>query len=156
MPDTDWLSPRTTLRSPERWVTSGLILQTVGVVGVAVYAWIELRRQGIGGHITAATVRLAWHADVHTRVGLAVIAVGAIIYAAGSILMARPYLSRPVMLFVAVPVAAVVGMLALGVLVLVVTLLVAVLANQGDIPFGFGFGSRSDGRDGSGKRRKRP
>jgi hypothetical protein len=145
-------SPRT-LRSPERWVISGLTLQTAGVVGVAAYAWLKLRHQGIGGHITAATIRLAWHADVHTRTGLAVIAAGAIIYAAGSIVMARPYLSRPVMLFVAVPVAAVAGMLALGVLVLVVAILLAVLAYDVEIPLDFGSGH--DGGTGSGRRRKR-
>jgi hypothetical protein len=137
------VSPRT-VRRPERWVISGLTLQAVGVAGVAAYAWIKLRRQGIGGHITAATIRLAWHADVHTRTGLAVLAAGAVIYAAGSILMARPYLSRPVMLFVAVPIAAIVGMLALGVVALVVAILLAALANNADVPvsFGGGHGSR--------------
>lgn len=157
MPIQDWVSPRTTLRSPEWWVISGLTMQTVGVVGVAAYAWLKLQHQGIGGHITAATIRLAWHADVHTRTGLSVIAAGAIIYAAGSILMARPYLSRPVMLFVAVPIAAVVGMLALGVLVLAVAILLVALAlaNQVEFPLDFDFGSRPDGGGGSNRGRRR-
>jgi hypothetical protein len=42
------------------------------------------RRHGIGGHLTAATIRLAWHSDVHTRTGLAVLAAGTVIYVAGS------------------------------------------------------------------------
>jgi len=145
------VSPRT-LRSPERWVISGLTLQAVGAVGVAAYAWLKLRHQGIGGHITAATIRLAWQADVHTRTGLAVIAGGAIIYAAGSILMARPYLSRPVMLFVAVPMAAVVGMLALGLLALVVAIVLDALVNQVDIPLDLGGGPERG--TGSSRRRK--
>lgn len=145
----DQVSPRVVRRSA-RWVIGGLALQAVGVAGVAAYAWRELRRQGIGGHVTAATVRLAWHADVHTRTGLAVLAVGAIIYAAGSVLMARPYLSRPVMLFVAVPIAAVVGMLVLGVLVLVVAIVLVAAANDVDMPFTFG-----RGRGGSARSRRR-
>src|SRR5215469_10315340 len=107
-------------RSPAPWIASGLALQAIGVGSVAAYAWFKLRRQGIGGHVTAATIRLAWHSDLHTRTGLAVLLAGAIIYAAGSILMARPYVSRPVLLFVAVPVAAVVGMLVVGILALIV------------------------------------
>ncbi len=140
--------------SPERWVISGLTVQAAGVAGAAAYAWIALRHQGIGGHITAATIRLAWHADVHTRTGLAVLAAGAITYAAGSILMARPYLSRPVMLFVAVPVAAVGGMLALGVLVLLVAILLAVLAYDIEIPLDVG--RRHDGGAGPDGRRRQP
>ena len=85
---------------------AGLTLQTLSVAGVSAFAWINLRHQGIGGHITAATIRLAWHSDVHTRAGVAVLAGGAVVYAAGSILMARPYVSRPATLFIAVPAAA--------------------------------------------------
>lgn len=155
MPTKAWRAPRTTVRSPERWLISGLILQTVGVVGVAVYAWLKLRHQGIGGHITATTVRLAWHADLHTGTGLAVLAVGIVIYAVGSILMARPFLSRPVMLFVTVPLAAVAGMLALGVLVLVVAILAAALAYDFELPLDFDFGGRPRGGNRSGKSRRR-
>jgi len=128
-------------------------VQTAGVAGVAAYAWLKLRHQGIGGHITAATIRLAWHADVHTRTGVGVIAAGAAIYAVGSVLMARPYVSRPVMLFVAVPVAAVIGMLALGALVLIVALALAALANDFDLPWDLG--RWGDGGRGKAGRRNR-
>jgi hypothetical protein len=155
MPTKDWLSRRTTVRSPERWVISGLILQTIGAAGVAVYAWLKLPHQGIGGHITAATVRLAWNSDVHTGTGAAVIAAGAIIYVTGSILMVRPYLSRPVMLFVAVPIAAVIGLLALGVLAVVVAILLAAVAYEFELPLDFSFGSRPSGGSRSGRSRRR-
>ncbi len=105
------------LRSHASWVASGLILQAVGAGGVAAYVWPKVRYQNIDGHVTAATIRLAWHSEVHTRQGLAVLAAGAFVYAVGSVLMARPYVGRPVTLFVAVPVAAVAGMLVLEVLV---------------------------------------
>src|SRR5215469_2905515 len=57
--------------------------------------------------------------------------------------MARPYVSRPVTLFVAVPLAAVAGMLVLGILAFIVALVIAVLAGIGDIPvLNFDFGGR--------------
>lgn len=117
---------------------AGLTLQTLSVAGVAAFAWISLRHQGIGGHITAATIRLAWHSDVHTRAGVAVLAAGGVVYAAGSILMARPYVSRPATLFIAVPAAAAAGMLALGALALIVGLVLTALANNADVPLDIG------------------
>jgi hypothetical protein len=110
--------------------------------------WRSARGQDIGGRVSAATIRLAWHGEVHTRQGLAVLAAGVFIYAAGSVLMARPYVTRPVTLFVAVPLAAVAGMLVLGVLAFIVALLVAALEN-GDHGFGLDIG-------GDRRRLKRP
>ena len=95
-------------------------------------------------HLTAAIIRPAWHGEIHTRPGLAVLITGALIYAAGSIMVARPYVSRPATLFIAVPLAAVAGMLALGVLALAVTLRLVVLEG-GD--FGIDFNLGDNGRD---------
>ncbi|HEX9516885.1 MAG TPA: hypothetical protein VF940_11995 [Streptosporangiaceae bacterium] len=135
-------------RPPAPWIAGGLILQAVGAAGVAAYVWFQVRHQNIGGHVTAATIRLAWHGEVHTRAGLAVLAGGALICAAGSVLMARPYVTRPVTLFVAVPVAGVAGLLVLGVLAFLVALLIAAL-ESGDFDFpglDFGGGRRSTKR----------
>jgi hypothetical protein len=96
---------------------------------VTAYLWLKVRHQDIGGHITAAAIRLAWHGEVHTRPGLAVLAAGTVIYAVGSVLMTRPYVSRPATLFIAVPIAAVAGMLVLGVLAIIAALLIAALEN---------------------------
>jgi hypothetical protein len=74
------------LRSRASWVANGLILQAVGAGGVAAYVWLKVCHQNIGGHVTAATIRLAWHGEIHTPQGLAVLAAGALIYAAGSVL----------------------------------------------------------------------
>jgi hypothetical protein len=133
------------LRSRFPWVAWGLILQALGVGGVAAVMWRNVRNQGLGGHITAEMVRFAWHSELHTRDGLIVLGAGAVVYAAGSVLMARPYISNPATLFIAVPVAAVVGMLVLGVLALVVALLFSALAN-GDLG-DFGDGPRRGRRD---------
>lgn len=121
------------------WVAWGLLVQVLGAGSVAVVLWRGIRNQGISGHVTAEMVRLAWRSELHTRLGLIVLVAGSVVYAAGSVVMARPYVSRPVMLFVAVPVAAVAGMLVLGALVLVVAVVVALFVNtQGDVDFGIG------------------
>jgi hypothetical protein len=130
------LSP---VHSRARWTVSGLAVQAIGLGGVTAFLWVKLRRQSIGGHITAAVFRLAWHGEVHTRTGLAVLIVCAAVYAAGSILLARPYVSRPVTLVVAVPVAAVAGMAVLGVLALVVA---ALFSSLGDLAPDLDIGQR--------------
>lgn len=130
------------LQSRWPWVVWGLTVQTLGVGSVAVVMWRNIRNQGLGSHVTAEMVRFAWHSELHTRTGLIVLAAGAVIYAAGSVLMARPYISHPATLFVAVPIAAVAGMLVLGVLALVVAALFSTLANGA----GGGFGGSSGGK----------
>lgn len=75
---------------------------------------------------------------------------GAMVYAIGSVVMARPYVTSPVMLFVAVPIAAAAGMLLLGVLVLVIAALVGALGSF-DLPdFGGRRRRRSHERPASG------
>ena len=141
------LSP---VRSRTTWTISGLAVQAAGLGGVAAFLWAKLRHQDIGGHVTAATFRLMWHQEVHTHTGLAVLITGAVIYAAGSVLLARPHVSRPVTLFIAVPVAAVAGMAVLGVLALVVAFVIIACNDllAPDVDMG-GYGG------GRGKRRKR-
>lgn len=117
------------LRSRYPWVIWGLIVQALGVGSVAAVMWKSIRNQSLGSHVTAQMIKFAWHSELHTTAGLTVLAAGALVYAAGSVVMARPYVTRPVTLFVAVPVAAVAGMLVLGVLALVVAALVLALEN---------------------------
>jgi len=132
-------------------VVWGLIVQALGVGSVAVVMWRNMRDQSLGGHITAEMVRFAWHSELHNRAGLIVLCVGTLIYAVGSVVMARPYVSRPATLFIAVPAAAVVGMLLLGVLALAVAALFNAIANSvGDGSGGGGSSAlwRSSGRSG--------
>jgi hypothetical protein len=118
------------VRSRTRWAVSGLAVQAAGLGGVTAFLWARLRHQDLGGHITAATFRLVWHGEIHTRAGLAVLITGGVIYAAGSIVLARPYVSRPETLFIAVPVAAVAGMVVLGAFALVAALLISALGDN--------------------------
>jgi hypothetical protein len=120
------------------WVVWGLTVQALGVGSVAAVMWRNIRNQSLGGHITAEMVRFAWHSELHNRAGLIVLAVGAVIYAVGSVVMARPYVSRPATLLIAVPIAAVVGMLLLGVLALALAALFSALANSDGVSFGDG------------------
>ena len=121
------------------WVAWGLLVQALGAGCIAVVVWRGVRLQGIAGHITAEMIRLAWRSEVHTHMGLVVLVAGSVVYAAGSVVMARPYVSGPARLFVGVPIAAVAGLLVLGVLALVAAALAAVLVNtQGDFDFGAG------------------
>jgi hypothetical protein len=115
------------VKSREPWVIWGLIVQVLGMGSVAVVLWRNIPNPGIGRHITAEMIKLAWHSELHTRSGLIVLITGSVVYAAGSVLMARPYMSSPLGLFVAIPIAAVVGVLLLGVLVLVLAFLFILL-----------------------------
>ena len=114
--------------NPKRWVAIGLALQIVGVGVPSGYLLSTAHREGIGGHITAATVRLAWRSDAHTTVGLVLLLVGLVVFALGSMVMARPFVRRPVTAFVAVPLAAAAGMLVLG----FIALLIAIAGAFGD------------------------
>ena len=134
------------LRSRWPWVVWGLIVQALGVGSVAVIMWHNIRNQSFGGHITAEMIRFAWHSQLHNRTGVIVLAAGAVIYAVGSVVMARPYVSRPATLFMAVPIAAVAGMLLLGVLALVVAALFSAFANNSGGGLGGG-GARRDRRN---------
>ncbi len=126
------------VRSRYPWVARGLATQVLGVGMVAAALWRSIRGQGLGGHITAEMIKLGWRSEMHTREGLIVLIAGSVIYAAGSVVMARPYISRPLALFAAVPIAAVAGLLVLGVLAVVITMVFAATAYGNlDLPVDF-------------------
>ena len=142
-------SGRRRLTPPESrvpWVVWGAILQVFGLGSIAVVMWQNMRQQGISGHITAEMVKLAWHSELHTQSGLVVLIAGSVVYGAGSVVMTRPYISSPAALFIAVPIAAVAGMLILGVLIVILWVLFFVAENNIDDIF----------PDIGGSRRRRP
>jgi hypothetical protein len=120
------------VRSRNLWLFCGLVLQIVGMGGPVAYLVSKAHREGIGGHITAATVKLAWHGELDSKSGLALLIVGAVVFALGSTAMARPFVHRRIALFVAVPVAAIAGMFALGAIIVVVALLFALAQGGSD------------------------
>lgn len=128
------------VKGRKRWVVTGLSLQLIGVGGPAAYLVSKAHHEGIGGHITAATIELAWHNEMHVKSGLVLFVAGAIIFAAGSVFMARPYVHHWATLLIAIPLAAIAGMLVLGLIALLVS---AALAIGTDGPGDFGGGGRS-------------
>ena len=124
-----------------RWIAGGLALQLVGLGAPIAYVVAKAKHESITGLISVTTVRLAWHESLHARAGIAVLAAGAIVFAIGSVLLARPFVKRRLTLVVAVPVAAVCGALVLGVAALIVVLLYLLAEAGGDVPSGGGGGS---------------
>jgi hypothetical protein len=124
-----------------RWIGWGLVLQLLGVGLPAAYLAVDAHRMSVAGHITAASVRLAWRADAHTAAALTLLVVGVVIFAVGSTLMARPFVRRRSTLLVAVPIAAVLGVFLLGVFALLIAGLLAGWLDFLDI-FDFGPGGR--------------
>ena len=120
------------------WVFWGLIVQALGLGSIAVVMWHNARDQSLGGHVTAEMLKFAWRSELHTRTGLIVLIAGTVVYAAGCVVMARPFVSRPVMLFVSIPLAAVAGVLVLGVLAIVVAAVITSFADIWDFDFGGG------------------
>jgi hypothetical protein len=123
------------------WITGGLLLQVVGVGAPVAYVVSKAHHEDIGGHITKATLQLAWRQAVHSHVGLAALIAGAAVFVAGSIVLARPFVKSWVTLFVAIPIAALAGVLVLGAAAIVVALLVVGAEELLDLP---GSGSVAD------------
>lgn len=122
-------------------------MQLVGIGGPLAYVITKAKHESIGGLLSVATVRLAWHESLHAKAGVAVLVAGAVLFAIGSVLLARPYAKRRLTLLLAVPVAAVCGALVLGVAALIIGLLVLLIWNDVDIPsFGGGGGGSSKKR----------
>lgn len=116
------------------WITGGLVLQLVGIGTPLAYVYTKAKHESIGGLLTIATVRLAWHESLHAKAGIAILAAGAVLFAIGSILLARPFAKSRLALLLAVPLAAVCGALVLGVAAVIVTLLILLFWNSnGDL-----------------------
>ena len=130
------------------WITGGLALQLIGVGAPVAYVLEKAHREDVGGQITRATLQLGWRDAVHSHAGLALLICGAIIFVGGSMVLARPFVTSWVTLFVAVPLAALAGVLVLG----AAAILVALIAAGADDLF---TGWSDVGGGGSGSTRKR-
>ncbi len=62
---------------------------------------------------------------MHSHAGLALLICGALVFVAGAIMLVRPFVTSWVTLFVAVPLAALAGVLVLGAAAILVALLAA-------------------------------
>ena len=127
------------------WITSGLVLQLAGVAAPAAYVISKAHHEDVTGQISKATLTLAWRQAVHSHAGLALMIAGAALFVIGSMLLARPFVKSYLTLFVAIPVAALAGVLILGAAALIVAVLFAILSGGDFIDFGNGNAPASRG-----------
>jgi hypothetical protein len=128
------------------WIVWGLVLQIVGVAIPVVVVVQRAKKDNVVGQVTRYTVRLAWHEVLRSGSDLTLIILGIIIFVAGSIVLARPFVRRTSTLLVAIPLAATLGIMVLGVAVLVGVALVALAESQVGADLGWGGVGWWDGR----------
>jgi hypothetical protein len=129
------------------WITSGLLLQLIGAGAPVAYVVNKAHHEDLGGQISKATLTLAWRQAVHSHAGLDLMIIGALVFVIGSMVMARPFVSSMVTMFVAIPIAALAGLLILGAAAILVALLLAGADDVLDfVDFGGGSNSRRRGR----------
>jgi hypothetical protein len=112
-----------------RWIAWGLVLQVVGVGIPVLVVVLRARHDSVVGHITRYTVRLAWTEMLHNGSDVALILLGSGVFVGGCVVMARPFVTHRSTLLIAVPAAAVLGIVVLGVGVLVAVALIAIAAS---------------------------
>ena len=142
------------VRSRGPWIAWGLVLQLIGVGIPAVTALHRAREAGLGGTVTHYTIRLVWREILRSGADVALIALGVVLFVAGAVVLARPFVRRVTTLVVAVPLAAVAGLAVFGVVALVFAAVIAASASAGDADLGTGLvGFLPDGWPGR-RRRK--
>lgn len=129
-----------------RWILGGLGIQLVGLGAPIAYVYAKAKHLGVGDALTFATVKLAWHNSLHTKAGAALLIGSLVVFAIGSVLLARPFTRNVFTLVIAVPVASVVGALVLG----VAALIIGVICVFGDAINSAGSGATGKGKKQSG------
>jgi hypothetical protein len=118
------------------WIAWGLALQVIGVGIPVAEAVRRAHEAGVGGALTHYTIRLVWHEMLRSGADVALIVLGVLLFVAGAVVLARPFVRRVSTLLVAVPLAAVAGLAVFGVVAVVVGLVVAAAASAGDADWG--------------------
>lgn len=118
------------------WIAWGFALQVIGVGMPVTAALRRANEDGVLGSVTHYTVRLVWHEMLRSRADIALIVLGVIVFAAGSVVMARPFVRRRSTLFVAVPAFAVAGVVVFGVIAIVIAGVIAAVEAPGDVDWG--------------------
>lgn len=133
------------------WITCGLLIEAAGIAMVLAWAYRRYKDDAVAGAALRTTFKLIWMETLHSRAGIAILVGSAILFVAGSMLLARPYVRSIPMLVIVVPVAALAGLAVLGALAFVIAV-VALLAWAGFEGGGSGGrgGSRNNPLDGVG------
>jgi hypothetical protein len=137
-----------------RWIAWGLALQAIGVAVPVAEGIRRAHESGLGGAITHYTLRLVWHEMLRSGADVALIVLGVVLFVAGAVVLARPFVRPPVALLVAVPLAALAGLAVFGVVALFCAAAVALTAASGDGGWGSGLADLLPG-DWPDRRRRR-
>jgi hypothetical protein len=108
-----------------RWIAWGLVLQIVGVGIPVIVALGRGNHAGVLG--TIGHITFVWHELLRSRIDVGLVVLGGVLFVLGSVILARPFVSRRRTLLVAVPIASALGVVGLG----IVALLIAVVAASG-------------------------
>ena len=114
------------------WMSWGLALQAIGVGIPVTVALRRANRDGPLGSVTHYTARLVWHEMLRSHADVALVVLGVLVFAAGAIVLARPFARRRSTLLVTVPLMAIVGLAVLGVVALVCAALIALAESSDD------------------------
>lgn len=136
------------------WIGWGLALQIIGAGIPVTVALVRANREGLLGSVTHYTVRLIEHELLRSRADVALILLGVVVFAAGAVVLARPFVTRRITLFIAVPVAAAAGIVILGVVALICAVVIAVIGSAGDAGWADVFENVPWSNDRRGKRRR--
>lgn len=137
------------------WVASGLALQVTGVAIPALAALNRVNHDNAIGAVTHYTFRLILHEMLRRRADAALVVLGVVVFVAGSVVIARPFVTRRLTLFVAVPLAGVAGVVLLGLIAVVIAAIVAVVAQGASDPSSASIDGLFDWPFGEGRRRRR-
>jgi hypothetical protein len=110
--------------TPGLWLGWGVTAQLVGVALPVTHLAVTAHRLSVTGHITGASVRLAWRAEAHSGIGLVLLVLEVALFVFGCMLAARPFVKSRLTWLVAVPFAATIAVLGLGVLAILIAGLV--------------------------------
>ena len=132
------------------WIAAGLLIQLAGAAVPIVVLFKRARSEDLLQHVTGLTVKLVWHQAIHDPHGRSLIIAGTVVFVLGSMVLARPFVKHVLTLVLAVPLAALVFIAALGAVALVVVILGLILWAFGD-----SLGSSSGTSWGSGREKKK-
>ena len=120
--------PPVSSRAP--WIACGLVIQAAAVAMVLAWTYSRYKDDAMEGVALRTTVKLIWTETLHSPAGVGILVASAVLFAVGSMLLARPYVRSLPMLLVGVPIAAIAGLGVLGAFALILALL-ALLAYAG-------------------------
>jgi hypothetical protein len=109
------------------WIAAGLLIQLAGAAAPIAVLFKRAKSENLLQHVTGLTVKLVWHQAIHDHHGRPLIIAGTVAFVLGSMVLARPFVKHVLTLVLAVPLAALVFVAALGVVALIVVILGLIL-----------------------------